>query len=91
MKMKIEIEESLLREAREPANHEGVTIREIVERSLRLVLAESRLGPSFKLRRASFKGNGLQPALREATWEDLRDLSYGDRGTKRQPRDKRRG
>jgi hypothetical protein len=77
--MKIEIEQSLLRAARELAKCEGATIREIVER------AESRLGPSFKLRRASFKGNGLQPALREDAWEDLRDLSYGNRGTKRQP------
>jgi hypothetical protein len=77
--MKIEIEQSLLRAARELAKHEGVTIREIVER------AESRRGPSFKLRRASFKGNGLQPALREGAWEDLRDLSYGNRGTKGQP------
>jgi hypothetical protein len=77
--MKIEIEQSLLRAARELAKYGGVTIREIVER------AESRLGPSFKLRRASFKGNGLQPALREDAWEDLRDLSYGNRGTKRQP------
>jgi hypothetical protein len=83
--MKIEIEQSLLRAARELAKHEGVTIREIVERGLRQVLAESRLGPSFKLRRASFKGNGLQPALREGAWEDLRDLSYGNRGTKGQP------
>ena len=85
MKIKIEVDDSLLRAARELAKREGVTIRELVERGPKRVLAESRPGPPFKLRRASFKGNGLQPALREATWQDLRDLSYGDRGTKRQP------
>lgn len=83
--MKIEIEASLLREAYELAKREGVPVRELVERGLQRVLAESRRGPSFKLRRASFKGNGLQPALRHATWEDLRRLSYGEHRTKRQP------
>jgi hypothetical protein len=34
----------------------------------------------FKLRRASFKGRGLQAELREASWDTLRDLTYRDRG-----------
>jgi len=85
MKINIEIDEALLREVRELAKRQGVTLRELVERGLQRVLAESRPGSSFKLRRASFKGNGLQPGLREATWQDLRGLSYGVRGTKRQP------
>jgi hypothetical protein len=85
MKIKIEVDDSLLRAACELAKREGVTIRELVERGLERILAENGPGPPFKLRRASFKGNGLQPALREATWQDLRDHSYGDRGTKRQP------
>jgi hypothetical protein len=33
----------------------------------------------FKLRRASFKGQGLQPDQRSASWESLRELAYGDR------------
>jgi hypothetical protein len=91
MKIKIEVDDSLLRAARELTKREGVTIRELVERGLKRVLAESRPGPPFKLRRASFKGNGLQLALSEATWQDLRDLSYGDRGQSGSLRDRQPG
>jgi hypothetical protein len=31
--------------------------------------------PPFRLRRASFKGRGLQPELRAAAWDRLRDLA----------------
>jgi hypothetical protein len=37
-------------------------------------------GAPFKLRRASFKGMGLQAELADASWETLRDLVYHDRG-----------
>jgi hypothetical protein len=85
MKINVEIDEALLSEAREFAKRQGVTLHDLVERGLRRVITESRQTPSFKLRRASFKGNGLQPALREAPWEDLRGLSYGACGMKWQP------
>ncbi len=32
------------------------------------------------LRRASFKGGGLQPPLEGASWERIRDMSYESRG-----------
>ena len=86
MKIEIEIDEALVSEAHDLAKRQGVTIRELVERRLKRVLAESRHAQAYKLRRASFKGNGLQAAVREATWEDLRSLSYDTRGTKPQPR-----
>ena len=34
----------------------------------------------FRLRKASFKGTGLQPEFRQATWERLRDAAYDHRG-----------
>jgi hypothetical protein len=52
----------------------------LLERGLRCILAETKDSPPFKLRRASFKGEGRQTALREAGWETLRDLTYQDRG-----------
>ena len=60
MKTTIEISDPLLREARKLAEHEGVTLRALVERGLRRVVTESKPGAPFKLRRASFKGKGLQ-------------------------------
>ena len=35
---------------------------------------------AFKLRRASFKGRGLQPEFQEVSWDKLRDAAYEDRG-----------
>ena len=54
MKTTIEISDPLLREARKLAAREGVTLRALVERGLRRVVAETKPDPAFKLRRASF-------------------------------------
>jgi hypothetical protein len=80
MKTTIEISDSLLREVREVAAREGATLRTLVERGLHRIVAESQRRTPFKLRRASFNGNGRQPDLCEASWDKLRDLVYEDRG-----------
>ena len=80
MKTTVEISDPLLRQARELAAREGVTLRTLVERGLHRVVAETKSGAPFRLRRASFKGKGLQPEFREASWDRLRDLTYLDRG-----------
>ena len=58
MKTTVEISDTLLREVRQVAAREGVTLRNLVERGLHRVLAETKDGVAFKLRRASFKGRG---------------------------------
>jgi hypothetical protein len=80
MKTTMEISDSLLRDARKLAAREGVTLRALVERGLHRVVAETRTGAPFKMRRASFKGKGLQPEFRDASWERIRDLTYEGRG-----------
>jgi hypothetical protein len=80
MKTTIEIADPLLYEARKLAAREGLTLRAMVERGLHNVIAEARNGAHFKLRRASFKGKGLRPELRDASWDRLRDLAYAERG-----------
>lgn len=81
VKTTVEISNSLLREVREVAAHEGVTLRTLVECGLHRIVAESKHSAPFKLRRASFNGRGRQPELREASWDELRDLVYEHRGT----------
>jgi hypothetical protein len=81
MKTTVEISDSLLREARRLAAREGVTLRTLVERGLHRVVAETTHGAPFKLRRASFRGKGRQPELRDASWDRVRDLAYEGRGT----------
>ena len=80
MKTTVEISDPLLREARRLAAREGITMRAFVERGLHRVLAETEHRAPFKLRRASFKGKGLQTELDGASWDTLRDLVYKDRG-----------
>jgi hypothetical protein len=36
--------------------------------------------PSFRLRRASFNGRGLQDTFRDAAWSQIRDAAYRGRG-----------
>ena len=80
LKTTIEISDPLLRQARKLAARQGITLRALVERGLRRVVAEAKPGAAFKLRRASFKGNGLQADLQGASWERLRELVYEGRG-----------
>ena len=80
VKTTIEISDPLLRQARKLAAREGVTLRALVERGLHRVMAETKREAPFELRRASFKGEGLEAGLREASWDKLRDLAYEGRG-----------
>jgi hypothetical protein len=82
MKTTVEIADSLLREARKLADREGITLRTLIERGLRQVVTDSekRRTSPFRLRKASFKGRGLQPGMSEGNWERLRDAAYEGRG-----------
>jgi hypothetical protein len=79
MKTTLDITDPLLREARQLAAREGTTLRALVERGLRRVVAEGKQKRAFRLRKASFKGRGLRPELADAGWERIRDLAYEDR------------
>lgn len=80
MKTTVEIPDSLLDEARKVASREGTTVRALVEQGLRRILAERKQTGEFRLRKATFKGEGLHPGVAGATWEQIRDLAYQGRG-----------
>lgn len=80
MKTTVEISDTLLREARALAVREGITLRAVMERGLHRVIAETKQPAPFRLRKASFKGEGLQPALQDASWPEIRDRAYEGRG-----------
>ncbi len=80
MKTTVDIPDSLLEEARKLASREGTTVRALVEQGLRRVLAERKRTGAFRLRKASFKGTGLQPGVAGASWEQIRSLVYEGRG-----------
>lgn len=80
MKTTIEISDALMEQARRLAARENTTLRALVEQGLHKVIADKKRAGSFRLRRASFKGKGLQPAVREANWERIREMAYEGRG-----------
>lgn len=80
MKTTIEISNSLLDEAKRLAAKEGTTVRAYVEQGLRRIIAERKSRGAFRLRKASFKGKGLQPGVQDATWERIRETIYQGRG-----------
>jgi len=80
MKTTIEIADTLLKEARRVAVRERTTVRALVEEGLRRVVAERNQPSAFRLRRATFRGTGLQPTAATASWQDLRELAYEGRG-----------
>ena len=80
MKTTIQIADSLLLEARRVAQRENTTLKALVEQGLRRTLAERKTQSGFRLRKATFKGKGLQRPLAGASWEEIREASYEGRG-----------
>lgn len=80
MKTTIDISTPLLEATKKAAAREGTTVKALVERGLRQVLSGESRKTRFRLRKASFKGHGLQEGVRNASWERLRELAYEDRG-----------
>ncbi len=81
MKTTVEISEALLVAARKLAAKNGTTVRALIEEGLRRVVETRRTGARFKLRDRSWGSGGLRPEFRGASWEQIRDASYGGRGT----------
>ncbi len=80
MKTTLEIADPLLAEAKALARKQKITVRALVERGLKLALAEHKNGRRFRLRDASVAGNGLRPDAAELSWDQLRALAYEGHG-----------
>jgi len=80
VKTTVEISDSLLDQARHVASQEHTTVRALVEEGLRRIIAERKRRKPFKLRKVSFRGNGLQPRIASGSWQQIRDAAYDGRG-----------
>ena len=80
MKTTIQIADNLLQQARRVAQGENTTLKALVEQGLRQTLAERSRRGGFRLRKATFKGKGLQHPFVESSWEKIRETSYKERG-----------
>ena len=79
MKTTVDISDTLLASAKSLAKEENTTLRALIETGLRNVLKERQAAPVFRLRDASFRGKGLQPAYAGADWARIRIVAEQDR------------
>ena len=80
MKTTIEIPDTLIREAKQVASDEGTTLKDLVEEGLRRLLSHRKEAVAFKLKKAAFKGKGLQAGIRGGSWGQIREILYEGRG-----------
>ena len=80
MKTTLEIADSLLRRMKALAKKQNLTLKELTEEGLEMVLrARSRRKP-YKAKPVVFNGKGRSPEFRDASWSSLRDAAYQGRG-----------
>lgn len=83
MKITVDIADHLIADAMRLAADRGVTLSVLIEEGLRRAAPPSEGSSSkFTLRRAAFKGRGLQPHVQGASWQRLLELAY-ERGSNR--------
>lgn len=80
MKTTVNISDSLHEEARKIAAGENSSIKALIEEGLRKIIDERKQHGDFKLRKATFKGNGLLADMAGASWNEIRDKIYVGRG-----------
>ena len=78
MKTTLEIHDALFLRAKESALKQGRTLRSLVEEGLRHVLDSSSRRNSYRLPDLSTGQPGALDPLEEYSWQDLRELIYGD-------------
>ena len=80
MKTTINITDSLLEEAKELIRQEKSTLRALVEEGLHCVISARKERKKFTLRKASFRGNGLQSEFEGESWQKIRSAAYEEHG-----------
>lgn len=81
MKTTIDIANSLLDQAKQYGSKNKLTLKELVELSLKQYLDSAKKnGSSYSLPDRSFGEGGYQPGIEEGNWESLRAIIYQGRG-----------
>jgi hypothetical protein len=80
MKTTVQIPDQLFEELRSLAHQEQTSMKELLQEGLRKIISERKQRRRFHLRKASFKGRGLQPSLQGGSWDQIREKSYEGRG-----------
>jgi hypothetical protein len=76
MKTTVEIGDDILHRSRRVLRKEGGTLRALVEEGLILALSRRERSPKIQVKPVTFRGQGLQPEFRGASWHKIRDAIY---------------
>ena len=82
MKTTLEIQDELLARAKRHARRTGRTLRAVVEDGLRQVLSNSAPRRSYRLPDHSVGEAGGKDPLETFSWQDLREVIYGESATR---------
>lgn len=81
MKTTVDINDALFLQVKQLAAKRQQTLKSLLESALRQFLEANADGsPSFRLRKHTFCGQGLQSGVDEGDWATLRERIYEGRG-----------
>lgn len=80
MKTTFDIADNILERTRAFARRRGITMKEMVEEGLEIVLQLREKRETRKIKPVTFKGKGLSPEYQSASWSDIRREIYRGRG-----------
>ena len=80
MKTTLDINDELATRAKRRAKESGRPLRALVEEGLRRVLSDDTERTPYRLPDLSVGDPGARDPLESYSWQDLRELIYGDRG-----------
>ena len=79
MKTTIDLPDELLARAKRHARNTRRPLRAVMEEGLRHVLSKEQYRPRYRLADLSVGDAGGRDPLESFSWQDLRELIYGDR------------
>jgi hypothetical protein len=81
MKTTIDIADDLFLRSKKISKERGITMRELLQEGLAYAV-EKRSSPApVHVKAVTFKGKGLSPEFRQASWSEIRDASYEGHGS----------
>jgi len=80
MKTTVEISDALFRQMKTEAARQGLSMRELIEAGLRLLLQPRSRRRRFTLRTRTFRGKGLAKDIAPGDWTNIRHRIYERRG-----------
>ena len=81
MKTTIDIADDLFLRSKQVSRERGVTLRELLSEGLECALAKRSVAPVNSVKAVTFKGKGLAPEFRQASWGVIRDAAYEGHGS----------